>query len=350
MATTTDSNGKHSAIDLAITQIERTYGKGAIMRMSDAAQVKVPAISTGSISLDFALGIGGIPRGRVIEIYGPESSGKTTLSLHIIAEAQRAGGQVAFIDAEHALDVKYAEQLGVNVEELLVSQPDTGEQALDIAETLIRTNALDVVVIDSVAALVPKAEIDGEMGDSHVGLQARLMSQAMRKLTAVLNRSKTSAVFINQIREKIGVMFGSPETTPGGRALKFYSSVRMDIRRIASIKDKTESIGNRAKVKVVKNKMAPPFREAEFDIMFGEGISKEGDLLDLGVEKGVVEKSGTWFTYGDERLGQGRENAKRFLKENPDIRDKIEHELRVGLGLLLEDAPVPEGEPVGEEA
>ncbi|MCA9429439.1 MAG: recombinase RecA, partial [Candidatus Omnitrophica bacterium] len=255
----------------------------------------------------------------------------------------------AFIDAEHALDVKYAEQLGVNVEELLVSQPDTGEQALDIAETLIRTNALDVLVIDSVAALVPKAEIDGEMGDSHVGLQARLMSQAMRKLTAVLNRSKTSAVFINQIREKIGVMFGSPETTPGGRALKFYSSVRMDIRRIASIKDKTENIGNRAKVKVVKNKMAPPFREAEFDIMFGEGISKEGDLLDLGVTQGVVEKSGTWFTYGDERLGQGRENAKRFMKENPDVRDKIEHELRVGLGLLTEDMPVPEGEPVEEE-
>ncbi|MCB9766642.1 MAG: recombinase RecA [Candidatus Omnitrophica bacterium] len=349
MATTTDSNGKHSAIDLAITQIERTYGKGAIMRMSEGAQVKVPAISTGSISLDYALGIGGIPRGRVIEIYGPESSGKTTLSLHIIAEAQKAGGQVAFIDAEHALDVKYAEQLGVNVEELLVSQPDTGEQALDIAETLIRTNALDVLVIDSVAALVPKAEIDGEMGDSHVGLQARLMSQAMRKLTAVLNRSKTSAVFINQIREKIGVMFGSPETTPGGRALKFYSSVRMDIRRIASIKDKTENIGNRAKVKVVKNKMAPPFREAEFDIMFGEGISKEGDLLDLGVTQGVVEKSGTWFTYGDERLGQGRENAKRFMKENPDVRDKIEHELRVGLGLLTEDIPVPEGEPVEEE-
>lgn len=350
MSTTTDANGKHSAIDLAITQIERNYGKGSIMRMRDAAHVRVPAISTGSISLDYALGIGGIPRGRVIEIFGPESSGKTTLSLHIIAEAQRAGGQVAFIDAEHALDVKYAQQLGVDVDELLVSQPDTGEQALDIAETLIRTNAIDVVVIDSVAALVPKAEIDGEMGDSHVGLQARLMSQAMRKLTAVLNRSKTSAVFINQIREKIGVMFGSPETTPGGRALKFYSSVRLDIRRVASIKDKTDSIGNRAKVKVVKNKMAPPFREAEFDIMFGEGISKEGDLIDLGVLQGVVEKSGTWFTFGDERLGQGRENAKRYLKENEAVRDRIEQELRVKLGLLPDENAVPEGEPVEEEA
>jgi recombination protein RecA len=336
-ASNSEGNGKHSSIDLAITQIERTYGKGAIMRMCDKAHERVATISTGSISLDYALGIGGIPRGRVIEIFGPESSGKTTLALHIIAEAQKAGGQVAFIDAEHALDIGYAQKLGVNVDELLVSQPDTGEQALDIAETLIRTNAIDAVVIDSVAALVPKAEIDGDMGDSHVGLQARLMSQAMRKLTAVLNRSRTSAVFINQIREKIGVMFGSPETTPGGRALKFYSSIRLDIRRIASIKDKNESVGNRAKVKVVKNKMAPPFREAEFDIMFGEGISRVGDLLDLGTQHNIVDKSGTWFTFGDERLGQGRENAKRYLQENPSIADAIEKELRVGLGLLPPD-------------
>jgi recombination protein RecA len=325
---------RHSAIELAITQIERAYGKGAIMRMGEKALQKVPVISTGSISLDFALGVGGIPRGRVIEIFGPESSGKTTLALHIAAEGQRNGGTVAFIDAEHALDVAYARRLGVNVDELLVSQPDTGEQALDIAETLIRTNSIDVLIVDSVAALVPKAEIEGDMGDSHVGLQARLMSQAMRKLTAVLNRSRTIAVFINQIREKIGVMFGSPETTPGGRALKFYASVRLDIRRLATIKDKNESVGNRVKVKVVKNKLAPPFREAEFDIMFGEGISRVGDLLDLATEKHLVEKSGTWFTYKEDRLGQGRENAKRYLTENPALADTIEKDLRATLELL----------------
>jgi recombination protein RecA len=349
MSAAPSGNGKHSAIELAITQIERNYGKGSIMRMGDRAAERVPVISTGSISLDFALGIGGIPRGRVIEVYGPESSGKTTLALHIIAEAQRAGGQVAFIDAEHALDVAYAKRLGIDVDELLVSQPDTGEQALDIAETLVRTNAIDVVVVDSVAALVPKAEIDGEIGDSHVGLQARLMSQAMRKLTAVLNRSRTSAIFINQIREKIGVMFGSPETTPGGRALKFYSSIRMDIRRIATIKEKNENVGNRVKVKVVKNKLAPPFREAEFDIMFGEGISKYGDLLDLGTLQNVVEKSGTWFTYGDERLGQGRENAKRYLQENPAIADALEKEVRVKLGLIAAEVRLAEAPPIEEE-
>ncbi|MCG3197536.1 MAG: Protein RecA [bacterium] len=333
-------NGKHSAIDLAITQIERTYGKGSIMRLGDSSMEKVPVISTGSISLDFALGIGGIPRGRVIEIFGPESSGKTTLALHIVAEAQKLGGQAAFIDAEHALDVHYAQRLGINIDDLLVSQPDTGEQALDIAETLIRTNAIDVIVVDSVAALVPKAEIDGEMGDAHVGLQARLMSQAMRKLTAVLNRSRTIAIFINQIREKIGVMFGSPETTPGGRALKFYSSIRLDIRRVASIKDKNDTVGNRAKVKVVKNKMAPPFREAEFDIMFGEGISKMGDLIDLGSLHKVIDKSGTWFTFGDDRLGQGRENAKRYLQENPDVADRIEKAVRATLG-IEGSTPIP---------
>ncbi len=334
MAAAPSDNGKHSAIDLAITQIERTYGKGSIMRMGDKALEKVPVVSTGSISLDLALGIGGIPRGRIVEIFGPESSGKTTLALQIVAEAQKLGGQVAFIDAEHALDVHYAQNLGVNVDDLLVSQPDTGEQALDIAETLIRTNSIDVIVVDSVAALVPKAEIDGEMGDAHVGLQARLMSQAMRKLTAVLNRSRTIAIFINQIREKIGVMFGSPETTPGGRALKFYASVRLDIRRVASIKDKNDTIGNRVKVKVVKNKMAPPFREAEFDILFGEGISRIGDLIDLAAQQRVIEKSGTWFTYGDDRLGQGRENARRYLTENPEVAKRVEEQLREQLGLI----------------
>jgi len=345
-----NGESKHSAIDLAITQIERSYGKGAIMRMGDRAHERVPVISTGSISLDYAIGIGGIPRGRVVEIFGPESSGKTTLALHIAAEGQKNGGTVAFIDAEHALDITYAKNLGVNVDDLLVSQPDTGEQALDIAETLIRTNSIDVVIIDSVAALVPKAEIEGEMGDSHMGLQARLMSQAMRKLTAVLNRSRTIAVFINQIREKIGVMFGSPETTPGGRALKFYSSVRLDIRRVASIKDKVDTIGNRVKVKVVKNKMAPPFRQAEFDILFGQGISRMGDLLDLGTEHKVIEKSGTWFTCGEERLGQGRENARRYLIENPEITAFIEREVRMRLGLdEPEDLPpVAEGEVLEE--
>lgn len=348
MAAAPSDNGKHSAIDLAITQIERTYGKGSIMRMGDSIHEKVPVVSTGSISLDLALGIGGIPRGRIVEIFGPESSGKTTLALQIVAEAQKMGGQVAFIDAEHALDVHYAQKLGVNVDDLLVSQPDTGEQALDIAETLIRTNSIDVIVVDSVAALVPKAEIDGEMGDSHVGLQARLMSQAMRKLTAVLNRSRTIAVFINQIREKIGVMFGSPETTPGGRALKFYASIRLDIRRIASIKDKNDTIGNRVKVKVVKNKMAPPFREAEFDILFGEGISRIGDLIDLATQQRVIEKSGTWFTYGDDRLGQGRENARRYLTENPEVAKRVEIQLREQLGIIGANV-APSGEVLEEE-
>lgn len=348
MAAAPSDNGKHSAIDLAITQIERTYGKGSIMRMGDKVDEKVPVVSTGSISLDLALGIGGIPRGRIVEIFGPESSGKTTLALQIVAEAQKVGGQVAFIDAEHALDVHYAQKLGVNVDDLLVSQPDTGEQALDIAETLIRTNSIDVIVVDSVAALVPKAEIDGEMGDTHVGLQARLMSQAMRKLTAVLNRSRTIAVFINQIREKIGVMFGSPETTPGGRALKFYSSIRLDIRRVASIKDKNDTIGNRVKVKVVKNKMAPPFREAEFDILFGEGISKTGDLIDLATQQRVIEKSGTWFTFGDDRLGQGRENARRYLNENPEVARRVEEQLRERLGIVGANLP-PSVEEIEEE-
>jgi len=349
MAAAPSDNGKHSAIDLAITQIERTYGKGSIMRMGDKTQEKVPVVSTGSISLDLALGIGGIPRGRIVEIFGPESSGKTTLALQIIAEAQKLGGQVAFIDAEHALDVHYAQKLGVKVDDLLVSQPDTGEQALDIAETLIRTNSIDVIVVDSVAALVPKAEIDGEMGDTHVGLQARLMSQAMRKLTAVLNRSRTIAVFINQIREKIGVMFGSPETTPGGRALKFYASIRLDIRRVASIKDKNDTIGNRVKVKVVKNKMAPPFREAEFDILFGEGISKTGDLIDLATQQRVIEKSGTWFTFGDDRLGQGRENARRYLNENPEVARRVEEQLRERLGNVGGAALPSSGDEIEEE-
>jgi recombination protein RecA len=307
------------ALDMALSQIERQFGKGAIMKMGDAGRQAVEVISTGALSLDLALGIGGLPRGRVVEIYGPESSGKTTLALHVVAEAQRNGGVAAFIDAEHAMDPVYAKALGVDIDELLISQPDTGEQALEIADMLVRSGALDVVVIDSVAALVPRAEIEGEMGDTHVGLQARLMSQALRKLTANLNRSKTTAIFINQLREKIGVMFGSPETTPGGRALKFYSSVRLDVRRIETIKDGGEQVGNRTRVKVAKNKMAPPFRQAEFDIMFGEGISREGSLLDVAVDHGVARKSGAWFTFEQDQLGQGRENAKRFLRENPEI-------------------------------
>ena len=313
------SGDRDKALDMAMGQIERQFGKGAIMKMGDRPMVKAEIISTGALAVDLALGIGGVPRGRVVEIFGPEASGKTTLSLHIVAEAQRNGGIAAFIDAEHALDPIYAKALGVDVDELLISQPDTGEQALEIADMLIRSGALDVVVIDSVAALVPRAEIEGEMGDSHVGLQARLMSQALRKLTANLNRSKTTAIFINQLREKIGVMFGSPETTPGGRALKFYSSVRIDIRRIETLKDGGENVGNRCRVKIVKNKMAPPFRQAEFDIMFGEGISREGSLLDVAVDYGIVKKSGAWFTFEQEQLGQGRENAKRFLRENPEI-------------------------------
>jgi len=323
------------AVDLAVGQIEKQFGKGAIMRLGQKGAIQpIDVISTGAISIDYALGIGGVPRGRVIEIFGPESSGKTTLSLQVIAEAQRAGGTAAFVDAEHALDAAYAQKLGVDVENLLVAQPDNGEQALEIVEVLIRSNGVDVVVVDSVAALVPKAEIEGEMGEAQMGLQARLMSQALRKLTGAVSKSKTSLIFINQLREKIGVMFGNPETTTGGRALKFYSSVRIDIRRIASIKDGDIVVGGRTRVKVVKNKVAPPFREAEFDVMYGEGVSKWGDLLDIGVDKRIIEKSGAWFAYGGERLGQGRENAKQFLKENPDIARTIEDRVRRELGLI----------------
>jgi len=320
---------KQKSLGLAVTQIERQYGKGAIMRLgSDDVKLHEDAIPTGAMNLDIAIGIGGIPRGRVTEVFGPESSGKTTLALHIIANAQKAGGIAAFIDAEHALDADYARRLGVNVDDMLVSQPDTGEQALDITETLVRSSAVDVVVIDSVAALVPRAEIEGEMGDSHVGLQARLMSQALRKLTAAIHRSRTSVIFINQIRVKIGVMFGNPETTTGGRALKFYSSLRLDIRRIAAIKDGTDVTGNLTRVKVVKNKVAPPFRQAEFDIMFDQGISYEGTVLDQAVNDGIIDKSGSWFSYKNERIGQGRENSKKFLQENPDILSAIEMEIR----------------------
>ena len=321
------------SLDMAKAQIERQFGKGAIMRLGESTQQLLPSISTGALALDIALGIGGVPRGRVVEIYGPESSGKTTLALHVVAEAQRNGGIAAFIDAEHALDPIYAKALGVDVDELLISQPDTGEQALEIADILIRSGALDVVVIDSVAALVPRAEIEGEMGDTHVGLQARLMSQALRKLTANISRSQTTAVFINQLREKIGVMFGSPETTPGGRALKFYASVRLDIRRIEAIKDGQENVGNRVRVKVVKNKLAPPFRLAEFDIVFGEGISREGSLLDVAVEQGIVRKSGAWYSYDNDQLGQGREASKRFLRENPDVSVQLQAKVMEAVGL-----------------
>ena len=328
-----DSN-RDRAIDLAMGQIEKQFGKGSIMRLGkDAPLPGVQAISTGALSLDVALGVGGVPRGRIIEIYGPESSGKTTLALHIVAEAQKTGGIAAFVDAEHALDTRYARQLGVKIDDLLVSQPDTGEQALEITEVLVRSGAIDVLVVDSVAALVPRAEIEGEMGDSHMGLQARLMSQALRKLTATISKSNCCVIFINQIRMKIGVMFGNPETTTGGNALKFYASVRMDIRRIASLKQGQDQIGNRTRVKVVKNKVAPPFKEAEFDIMYGTGISREGDLVDLGVEAGVIDKSGAWFSCGDERIGQGRENAKQFLKEHPDLAQAIEGKILEHFGL-----------------
>lgn len=321
---------KDKALDAALLQIQKQFGKGAIMKLGDDnALTDIQAISTGSITLDVATGIGGVPRGRIIEIYGPESSGKTTLTLHIIAEAQKTGGKAAFIDAEHALDPEYARNLGVDINELLVSQPDTGEQALEICEMLVRSGALDVIVIDSVAALVPKAEIQGEMGDSHVGLQARLMSQALRKLAGAINKSKTAVIFINQLREKVGVMFGNPETTTGGRALKFYSTMRMDVRRIESIKSGDSVLGNRTRVKIVKNKVAPPFRQAEFDIMYGEGISKSGDILDCAVENGVVEKAGSWYSFDGERIGQGRENVKIYLQSNPDIMDRIE-------GLILD--------------
>ncbi len=330
-------DNKVKSVDVAVAQIERQFGKGSIMRLGDRAVVEAEVIPTGSISLDFALGIGGVPRGRIIEIYGPESSGKTTLALHVVAEAQKSGGLAAFVDAEHALDPTYSKKIGVDTVNLLVSQPDHGEQALEIVETLVRSGALDVIIIDSVAALVPKAEIEGEMGDSHMGLQARLMSQALRKLTGTVSKSNTSVIFINQIREKIGVMFGNPETTTGGRALKFYTSIRMDIRRIATIKEANEIMGNRTRVKVVKNKMAPPFREAEFDIMYSQGISKEGDVLDQAVNYGIVQKSGTWFSYGETRLGQGRENVKRFFKENPDIFSEIEEKVRIEMGLIKDE-------------
>ena len=334
------ASDKSKAIELAVSQIERQFGAGAVMRMGeDQINMNVDAISTGALSLDAALGVGGVPRGRIIEVYGPESSGKTTLALHIVANAQKSGGYAAFVDAEHALDPKYAGQLGVDVKNLLISQPDSGEQALEITETLVRSNALDVIVIDSVAALVPRAELEGEMGDSHVGLQARLMSQALRKLTGSVSKSHTSVIFINQIREKIGVMFGSPETTSGGRALKFYSSVRMDIRRIGALKDGQDNIGNRVRVKVVKNKMAPPFRETELDIMFGTGFSWEGDILDLALKANLVQKSGSWFSYGEERLGQGKENLKLFFKDNKDLLDKLTLEVKQFLGM---EEPEPE--------
>jgi recombination protein RecA len=341
---------REKSLDLTMSQIERRFGKGAIMRLGEhRAHDKVECIPTGSIALDLALGIGGVPRGRVTEIYGPESSGKTTLCLHIIANAQRRGGVAAFVDAEHALDPDYAERLGVNINDLLISQPDTGEQALEIVEMLVRSGAVDVVVVDSVAALVPRAEIEGEMGDAHVGLQARLMSQALRKLTGAINNSKTSVIFTNQLREKVGIMFGNPETTPGGRALKFYSSVRLDIRRIDSIKIGTEVMGSRAKVKVVKNKVAPPFRIAEFDIMFNEGISREGGLLDIGLETGTVKKAGAFFSYGETRLGQGRENAKEFLRQHPEIGDSIEAQIRSAVAPVTVTPGVEDDEPLEDD-
>ncbi len=328
---------RSKAVDLAITQIEKQFGKGSIMKLGSSEHADVPAISTGSLSLDIALGTFGVPRGRVVEIYGPESGGKTTLALHIVAEAQKKNGIAAYIDAEHALDVTYAQKIGVKTDDLLISQPDTGEQALEIAETLVRSGALDVLVVDSVAALVPKAELEGDMGDAQMGLQARLMSQALRKLTGSISKSKTTVIFINQLRMKIGVFFGNPETTTGGNALKFYSSQRLDIRKMTSIKNGQDVIGFRTKVKVVKNKMAPPFREAEFDIIFGEGISKEGDVLDLAAENGIIEKSGAWYSYKGDRIGQGRDNSRIFLKENPDIMAQVENEVRVKLGALPKD-------------
>ena len=324
----TDNNEKKKALEAALGQIEKQFGKGAVMKLGENAQMNIDVIPTGALSLDIALGIGGVPRGRIVEVFGPESSGKTTVALHMIAEAQKLGGYAAFIDAEHALDPVYAKHLGVDIDNLIVSQPDTGEQALEIAEALVRSGAIDILVVDSVAALVPKAEIDGDMGDSHVGLQARLMSQALRKLAGVLNKSNTVAIFINQLREKVGVMFGNPEVTPGGRALKFYSSVRLDVRRVEALKINNEVVGNRTRVKVVKNKVAPPFREAEFDIVYGEGISKEGNVLDIGVNLNIVEKAGAWFSYNGTRIGQGRENAKQYLKDNPTVCAEIETKIR----------------------
>ena len=340
---------KLKALDVAISQIEKQYGKGSIMKLGDnSAHMNVETIPTGSLSLDIALGLGGLPKGRIIEIYGPESSGKTTVALHAVAEVQKRGGIAGFIDAEHALDPAYAKNIGVNIDELYISQPDCGEQALEITETMVRSGAVDIVIVDSVAALVPKAEIDGDMGDSHVGLQARLMSQALRKLTSVISKSNCIVIFINQLREKVGVMFGNPETTTGGRALKFYSSVRMDVRRIESLKQAGEVVGNRTRVKIVKNKVAPPFREAEFDIMFGKGISREGDILDLAADCGIVVKSGAWYAYNGDKIGQGRENAKIFLKEHTDICDEIEKQVRIHYNLLPGENAEAQSDPVGE--
>ncbi len=344
-----ENNEKRQALEMAMGQIEKQFGKGSVMKLGEFKAMNVEAISTGALSLDIALGIGGVPRGRIIEIYGPESSGKTTLALHIIAEAQKQKGEVAFIDAEHALDPVYAKNLGVDINDLIVSQPDTGEQALEIAESLIRSGALDVIVVDSVAALVPKAEIDGDMGDSHIGLQARLMSQALRKLAGAVNKSKTVIIFINQLREKVGVMFGNPETTTGGRALKFYASVRMDIRKIENIKQDGEVIGNRARVKIVKNKVAPPFREAEFDILYGKGISKEGNILDIAVGLDIIVKSGSWFSYNGERIGQGRENVKKYLLDNPEIMADVEKKIRANMEQAFENS-LNEDIKIDEEA
>ena len=335
-----NNEDKLRALDAALGQIEKQYGKGAVMKLGDsAANMNVETIPTGSLSLDIALGLGGVPKGRIIEVYGPESSGKTTVALHMVAEVQKRGGIAGFIDAEHALDPAYAKNIGVDIENLYISQPDNGEQALEITETMVRSGAVDIIIVDSVATLVPKAEIDGDMGDSHVGLQARLMSQALRKLTAAISKSNCIVIFINQLREKVGVMFGNPETTTGGRALKFYSSIRLDVRRIEALKQGGEMVGNRTRIKVVKNKVAPPFREAEFDIMFGKGISKEGDVLDLAASVGIVQKSGAWFAYGGDKIGQGRENAKAYLREHPEIMDEIEHKVRVAYGLIKEEAP-----------
>ena len=335
-----NNEDKLRALDAALGQIEKQYGKGAVMKLGDsAANMNVETIPTGSLSLDIALGLGGVPKGRIIEVYGPESSGKTTVALHMVAEVQKRGGIAGFIDAEHALDPAYAKNIGVDIENLYISQPDNGEQALEITETMVRSGAVDIIIVDSVAALVPKAEIDGDMGDSHVGLQARLMSQALRKLTAAISKSNCIVIFINQLREKVGVMFGNPETTTGGRALKFYSSIRLDVRRIEALKQGGEMVGNRTRIKVVKNKVAPPFREAEFDIMFGKGISKEGDVLDLAASVDIVQKSGAWFAYGGDKIGQGRENAKAYLREHPEIMDEIEHKVRVAYGLIKEEAP-----------
>lgn len=346
------ANDREKALETALAQIERQFGKGSVMRMGDEARAPVEVTPTGSISLDIALGIGGLPRGRVVEVFGPEGSGKTTVALHAVANAQKKGGIAAFVDAEHALDPEYAKMLGVDIDALLVSQPDTGEQALEITDMLIRSGAIDIVVIDSVAALVPRAEIEGEMGDSHVGLQARLMSQALRKLTGAINQTKTTALFINQLREKVGVMFGSPETTTGGRALKFYASVRLDVRRIETLKDGTEAVGNRVRVKVVKNKMAPPFRVADMDLIYGHGISREGGLIDLGVEHGFVRKSGAWYTYEGDQLGQGKENARNFLKSNPDLSDEIEKKIKekLGVGPKLDQDAEPSGAPQAPQA